>query len=249
MSLGVLLSISRSRYTLPVQFAFLLVNATGILLATAYNASTPDLYPDNAHHKLGWLLTWVVSAQVMIGVISAYSKQQERAYIPISSEAMAEHQRMEDLRFGEHYRFSNDSGQGTEPNTESLRSQSISSTGRDDYQLPDVRRQHEEEDHEAEKQDLRKANRLDRFLGRKLPGLLPSRILRVFRFFFDVVDRLVLILGFVALATGIVTYGGLFVSDNDVLALSCLITSRLVEKFSVDLPISSKAASSSGMAS
>jgi hypothetical protein len=213
MFLGVLLSIARSRYTLLTHFAFLVVNAAGILLSTIYNASTPDLYPNNAHHKLGWLLTWVVSAQVMMGVINAYTRKERVAYIPISSEAMAEHQRMEDLRFAETYRFSNDSGQGTEPNTESLRSQSISSTGTDDHQLLDVRLQHEEQDQEVEKQGLLNGGRLDDFLGKKLSGLLPSQALRVFQFFYDVVDRLILILGFVALATGLVTYGGLFVSD------------------------------------
>ena len=214
MFLGVLLSISRSRYTLLTHFAFLLVNAAGILLSTIYNASTPDLYPNNAHHKLGWLLTWLVSAQVMMGVINAYTKKEQPAYIPISSEAMAEHQRMEDLRFAETHRFSNDSGQGTEPNTESLRSQSISSTGNDDHQLLDVRSQHEEQDQEVEKQGLLNGGRLDGFLSKKLPGLLPSQVLRVFQLFYDVVDRLILILGFVALATGLVTYGGLFVSDQ-----------------------------------
>jgi len=47
-----MLSIARSRYTLVVQLAFLAVNALGVILVTIYNASTPDFYPNNAHHKL-----------------------------------------------------------------------------------------------------------------------------------------------------------------------------------------------------
>lgn len=211
-----MLSISRSRYSLPVQSVFLAVNAVGIFLVTIYNASTPDLYPDNAHHKLGWIMTWVLSAQIVMGVISAYTRRKEgghqgerAAFVPVSTEAMAEH----DLRHAETYRFSNDSGQGTEPNTESLRSQSISSHGSEDSQLPDVHQRHEEEDMEVEKQVLMRGSKVDQYLSKKLPGLLSSRALRVFQILYDVVDRLILIFGFAGLATGFVTYGGLFVRD------------------------------------
>ena len=215
-----MLSISRSRYSLPVQFVFLAVNAVGVLLVTIYNASTPDLYANNAHHKLGWIVTWVMSAQIVMGVIRAYTRrkegghQEERtAFIPVSTEAMAEHQRIHDLRHAEIYRFSNDSGQGTEPNTDSLRSQSISSHGSEDRQLPDAHQGHEEEDQEVEKQGLMRGSKVDQYLSKNLPGLLSSRALRVFQFLYDVVDRLILIFGFAVLATGFVTYSGLFVRD------------------------------------
>jgi len=128
-----MLSISRSKYTLSVQSVFLTLNAIGVLLATIYNASTPDLYPNNSHHKLGWLLTCIMGFQVFLGIVGTYAgderKRERGGFIPISTEAMAEHQRFHT----DTYRFSNDSGQGTEPNTESLRSQSISSTCEDNH--------------------------------------------------------------------------------------------------------------------
>jgi len=215
LPIGVMLSISRSRYSLPTQFLFLAINAVGVLLVTIYNASTPDFYPNNAHHKLGWILTWVMSAQVVMGVISAYARRKDErgAFIPVSAENIAEHQRMQNIRPTQIYRFSNDSGQGTEPNTESLRSQSISSTNSDDHQLPDVRREHEEEDQD-EKHGLMHGSKVDKFLSKKIPGLLSSRVLRVFQLFYDVVDRLILILGFMGLTTGIVTYGGFFIGPG-----------------------------------
>jgi hypothetical protein len=74
-----------------------------------------------------------------------------------------------------------------------------------------VRGEHEEEEQD-EKHGLMHGSKVDRFLSRKIPGLLSSRVLKVFGFFYDVVDRVILILGFVALTTGMVTYGGLFVS-------------------------------------
>lgn len=218
-STGVLLSISRSRYKLPVQLTFLATNGIGVFLITIYNASTPDFYPNNAHHKLGWILTWTVCAQAFMGIISAYAnrrggKNEERgAFIPISTEIMAEHQRLHGHRPSNIYRLSNDSGQGTEPNTESLRSQSISSASSDQHPLPKLRHE-EEEDEQDEKVGLVQGSRLDQYLSKKIPGMLSSRVLRIFEFFYNAIDRVILILGFVALTTGIITYGGFFVSPE-----------------------------------
>jgi len=208
-----MLSISRSRYSLPAQFLFLAVNGVGVFLVTIYNASTPDLYPNNAHHKLGWVLTWVMVAQVVMGIVSAYGIRKggddRGAFVPVSAANMQQHQRMHDLQAqADMYRFSNDSGQGTEPNTESLRSQSISSNTSDDIPLPELR---DHEDEEEEKAGLMHGSRVDRFLSKKIPGLLSFKVLRVFGFFYIVIDRVILLLGFVALTSGIVTYGGFFV--------------------------------------
>lgn len=214
-----MLSISHSRYTLPVQFLFLALNAVGVFLATIYNASTPDLYPNNAHHKLGWSLTWIMVFQVLIGIISAYagrkdSKGEEGAsFMPVSASAMEQHQRMQSPRLFS-YRFSNDSGQGTEPNTESLRSQSISSHGGDEF--PEVRQDAQENDDDVEKQGLMHGSRMDKFLSKRIPRMLSSKMLRLMRLAYGVVDRLILILGFVALTTGLVAYGGLFVSADQI---------------------------------
>ncbi|PQE27713.1 integral membrane protein [Rutstroemia sp. NJR-2017a BVV2] len=208
----VMFSISRSRFTLLMQFAFLAINAAGVLCSTIYNANTPDLYPNNAHHKIGWLLTWICCAQVVIGVISAYAghrdnKQKDSGYTPVSREAMAEHTRR--LQRNDS-RLSNDSGQGTEPNTESLRSGSSSVDGDEEITLNEP----EKDDAEVEKIALMKGTKIDKYLSRRLPGLISARILRVFEFAYNVVDRLILLLGFVAFTTGIVTYGGLFKGDR-----------------------------------
>jgi hypothetical protein len=213
-----MLSISRSRYSLPVQFVFLPVNAVGVVLVTIYNASTPDFYPNNAHHKLGWIVTWVMCAQVVMGVISAYARRKEdrEVFAPVSAENIEEHQRIYNIAQSHLYRFSNDSGQGTEPNTESLRSQSISSNNSDENQLQD---EHHEEEEQEEKHGLMHGSKVDKFLSRRIPGLLSSRVLQVFQLFYNVIDRVILILGFVALTTGIVTYGGFFVSHGSPLKL------------------------------
>ena len=73
-----MLSLARSRYRLTAQLVFLAVNGGGVLLGTIYNASTPDLYPNNAHHKLGWIVTWTVCAQVVVGLLSSVVGALER---------------------------------------------------------------------------------------------------------------------------------------------------------------------------
>ena len=221
-SLGIMLSIARSRYRLLTQCIFLILNTLGVTLVTIYNGSTPDLYPNNAHHKLGWILTWVMVAQGCMALISAYTgtwnknSVESSEYVPVSAEAMAEHQHLHSLRLKTHYRYSNDSGHGTERNTESLHSHSSSPLDEHiDLSLSNVRQEYEQELEEPkaeQKQSFLGGGRMDRFMSKKIPGVFSKRFLRFFEITYNVVDRLILILGFVAFTTGIITYSGIFVS-------------------------------------
>ncbi|KAK0101534.1 hypothetical protein ONS95_006700 [Cadophora gregata] len=217
LPISVMFSISRSRFSLPSQIIFLAVNAIGLFLATIYDASTPDLYPNNAHHKIGWVLTWMMSAQVVMGVIQVYARKDRRLataeFTPISAEAITEHQRMQSLTQARIHRLSNDSGQGTEPNTESLRSRSQSLTSADwTDSLPELEAGDEEE--MEEKHGLMHGTSVDTFLTSKDPDLISSRLLRVLKYIYNAIDRLVLILGFIALTSGIATYGGFFMGSR-----------------------------------
>ena len=213
-----MLSISRSRHRFLAQFMFIATNAVGVLLATVYNSSTPDLYPNNAHHKLGWVLTWIVVAHVLLGMLSTYvdrkhdgDVEERTSFIPISQAAMREHQRVNSLRFQDAHRFSYDSGHGTEPNTESLRSHSISSAGSEHVPLADVRDAIPDED-EHEKVQMLRGSKLDRFLSAKLSGTISSKLLRTIELLYDITDRYILLLAWSGYLTGWVTFGGFFVS-------------------------------------
>ena len=155
-------------------------------------------------------------AQIVMGVITIYTGRQEREpkYLPVSSEAMAEHHRWQGLRSPQAGRFSNDSGQGTERNTESLRSQSISSSGASEDQLPSPLERPRAGESNVERQGLLRGTKVDQFLSKRIPGMVSSRVLRVGQFLYDVVDRTILLVGFAALTSGIVTYSGLFVSNS-----------------------------------
>ncbi|KAL0936701.1 uncharacterized protein CTRU02_208916 [Colletotrichum truncatum] len=232
LPVAVMLSIARSRYTLALQFTFLAVNALGVLLGGIYNASTPDLYPNNAHHKLGWFVTWVVSAQVLIGLVGRvagalksgsgenYSRNEYQSFIPVSTAAMAEHHRINESPFAPHpYRLSNDSGQGTEPCTESLRSHSRSSSSNEiSPRVSDAHhKEYVEDDDDLEDglpmpMPMSRAGSSDRAnkILAKIAGKISSRVWKGLLFVYNLVDRTILPLGSVALCLGIVAYGRFF---------------------------------------
>ncbi|KAI1749043.1 hypothetical protein F4782DRAFT_542448 [Xylaria castorea] len=222
---AVMLSIARSRYTLAAQFLFLLTNAIGVLVGVVYNANTPDLYPNNAHHKLGWLVTWVVGAQVLVGLVgrvagmmsrssrSSHSKEEEQSFIPVSTEAMAEHHRMHKDMFSSPYRESNDSGHGTERNTESLRSASLSTmVGHESPIELNDRRQHYEEDEEDlvfKPAEMQSSSASQSFVA-KIVSKISGKAWKVIMFGYEFVDRTILILGYVTVCTGLITYARFF---------------------------------------
>lgn len=205
-----MLSIARSRYTLALQLAFAATNATGVLLAVIYNASTPDLYPGNAHHKLAWVATAVAGAQLAISVLGHVAGVMRRrapdedAYVPLSAASMAERERLQGSEFrGPCDRLSNDSGQGTEPRTESLRSGSLSEGA-----SPRLSKEYDESDLEdgpvmpAPRERLAFLRRAtDKISGRVWKGILLA---------YNIIDRTILVFGFVVFCTGIVTYGRFF---------------------------------------
>ncbi|KAL1852065.1 hypothetical protein VTK73DRAFT_9311 [Phialemonium thermophilum] len=220
----VMLSIARSRYTLILQFVFVLTNAFGVLVGTIYNANTPDLYPNNAHHRLGWIVTWVSLVQVLIGLLGRVSGKLTRAdksssaerqsFIPVATEPPEEHENFDQTRFPKfHRRLSDDSGHGTDAHSESARGNSLSS-GQLSPALPleDAGKElgdHEDDDLEAHLPVLHRLSAVQR-LAKKVAGKLSSRTWTALQFVYNFVDRTVLLLGSISLATGAATFGRFF---------------------------------------
>ncbi|KAI0394475.1 hypothetical protein F5Y17DRAFT_253735 [Xylariaceae sp. FL0594] len=225
---AVMLSIARSRYTLAAQCVFLLANAIGVLVGIGYNASTPDLYPNNAHHKLGWVVTWVVGAQVLVGLVgrvagvmssavhAGHGKEEEQAFMPISSETMAEHHRLDQQLFPSSYRQSNDSGHGTESNTESLRSGSLSTmVGLESpIELGEPRAHYGDDDDDDDSVPFKPAGMgvptKRQYLIARMASKISRRAWSVLTSGYDLVDRTILLLGYITLCTGVITYARFF---------------------------------------
>jgi hypothetical protein len=212
-------SITRARLALPVQFLFLIINGLAVLFGTIYNINTPDLYENNAHHKIGWIATWVMTAQVVMGLVFLYSGRTKQtsaaagergAFLPVTIESMAQHNQMHHTAGYSTYRWSGDSGQGTERSS-SHQSRDISPTDPSRYVKPEMEEDDEENDSVPQRRGFLRSTFVDRYLSQRLPGLLSQRVQRGLETVYGIIDRTILVLGFIALTTGGVTYAGIFV--------------------------------------
>lgn len=224
---GVMFSIGRSKLALPVQFFFLTLNGVGVVLGTVYNISTPDLYVRNAHHSIGWIATWIMTAQVVMSLLFVYAgrtKQElttfnERAaFLPASLHGV---DRLEERPYAE-YRWSRDSGQGTEPNSPRNQSCDFSTPASPEQQYTKPEDNCSDEDEDEEDIPLTQPRRphllhnslLDKYLSSRIPQMFSSKIHKSMEIAYEIIDRTILILGFIALTTGGVTYAGVFVSSH-----------------------------------
>ncbi|KAL5355182.1 hypothetical protein BJX96DRAFT_3256 [Aspergillus floccosus] len=218
LPIAVMFSVARSRYALPSQFLFLVANAFGLLVGIIYNSQTPDLYENNAHHKIGWIATWVISAQVIMALIFAYagrgesdsSSYERAAFLPVSTDDMLESPTYT-AGIRHEYRWSRDSGQGTERNSASLHSRPGSPSCSSPSEEFESFHKPEEEilEKPVERRGWLHSTFVDRFLASRVPRMVSSRVLRVLHIIYIVIDRIILPFGFISIATGAVTYGGI----------------------------------------
>lgn len=172
-----------------------------------------------------------MTAQVGMALIFVYSgrfkkplpvqSSERAAFLPISVESMAQHH---GGRYSD-YRWSGDSGQGTEgSSSENSRDASPADPTRREqqqqYQKPEADQEDEEDGmqdvaltHAPRRQAFLGNTFVDRFLSKRIPGMLSERPLKAMEIVYEVIDRTILILGFIALTTGGVTYAGIFVSE------------------------------------
>ncbi|KAJ5730715.1 uncharacterized protein N7483_005223 [Penicillium malachiteum] len=208
-----MLSIARSRLALPSQFLFLILNAFGLLLGIIYNNQTPDLYDNNAHHKIGWIITWVITAQVVLSLIFTYAGRgsskaksefyERAAFLPVSTD---EHLHTFPSAPMHEYRWSRDSGQGTEPGS-SIHSPGSPCDSPEDYD--GFEKPEEPLPAQPPARGWFHNSIVGKFLSNRVPGMVSSRVLRVFNTIYNVIDRIILPFGFVAITTGAVAYGGI----------------------------------------
>ncbi|KAL3468107.1 hypothetical protein BJX64DRAFT_273631 [Aspergillus heterothallicus] len=193
---AVMLSSARSRLALPSQFLFLAVNAVGLLIGIIYNTQTPDLYENNAHHKLGWVVTWIFTAQVVLALIFRYAGRGEAKNLP--------------SRDFEHATFLPVAGDEEERLYQDRETQ--------EYRWPDESTQAASSSSDAEYNDFDKPDQSHPesspprhwYHSRVIARLLSTRVLRISNLTSNIIDRLILPLGFTTIATGAITYGGIF---------------------------------------
>ncbi|KAF1839588.1 hypothetical protein BDW02DRAFT_1021 [Decorospora gaudefroyi] len=221
LPVAVMFSIARSRFTLPSQLAFLTANAIALMLGLVYDRKTPELYAGNAHNKIGWAITWIASAWVLMAFIQVYAGKSEahsmkdEAAPPMTTANMLRYQRVHDEELPDPSRWSDDSGQGTERNSASLCEHSRSaSVGSENQTFASPPRRYTDDDSDSfdgdsEKRGFLRNTSVDRFFSRNVARFAVGRTLTAIRFVSIVIERTILVQGFVAIASGTVVYGGI----------------------------------------
>lgn len=207
--LAVMLSIARSRFTLPAQLAFFATNATGIVASILYNQQTPDLYSGNSHHKGAWAITCIATAWFLMSLLKPYTKRSiDHEYFalstqPASQSAMAEHDRLHDLSKFRQQRWSRDSGIASQ-----VSSSRPSSLNSEFHRLPMHLMMEQQEDQDEQNMDeihepsTPEGTKFNRLLSLDFVSSLLNSL-------YVTLERFLIPLGFVALVTGTVAYSGI----------------------------------------
>ncbi|EFE38222.1 hypothetical protein TRV_07093 [Trichophyton verrucosum HKI 0517] len=216
LPVGVVFSVSKSRLALPTQFGFLVVNAVAVLCGIIYSNQTPDLYEHNVHTKIGWVATWVMVAEVVMGLLLAYSNGKSHArdnayervaFLSVDTNSGRNDSYSRDTN--RQTRWSADSGQGSDEHTYSPRS-GCSSFEHDRREAEDMAIPNLEASNKPSCQRLSPFGSLDRYLTARVPQLTSQRVLSALTLIHTIVERTILILGFFALTSGAVVYTGIF---------------------------------------
>jgi hypothetical protein len=218
MPLAIMLSVARSRWTLPAQGLFHVLNGLGVFTGFVFHHATEDLYERNAHHPLGWVLTWFTVAWTVTSVYTNHIKRSSNERI--IAEPTRDADVSNEMQYGGYFpqynddlsptRMSRDSGLGNS------RQNSQDSITQEKNQSSPLYPLAEEVDLDDEEKDTAAETR--GFLGLGQASVRTSDVLQktnrhasaIVRFVEVVLEKTLLILGFVALATGFVTYGGIF---------------------------------------
>lgn len=206
--------------TISVQIVFLIFNGLSLFTSLVYDAKTPDLYPNNAHLKMGWAVTFIATAWFLMTFVNLHLARTERVKQrhAMTAKNMAEYDNLHNHRW---------SGDSTDHDSATLysspRSPSSDSIPHHKLETSDEE-QGDDEDVQREDQGFLQNSSVDRFLSRKIPKISSGHALMAFKIVFTLIERTLPILGFVLIISGGVVYGGLFVSRQ----LQALIAERML---------------------
>ena len=199
-----------------VRSIFLALSGLGLVFGIIVNTKTADLYEGNAHHTIGWVATGMVVVHASIDVLLRFTKpprtdhseaaeSNERSCCPSISTI---HQNMYSRRSG----INGQDGGLSYPYSA--------------HQHPlSGERARSETDDDDESEDEYKSlvpgrrcalrnHLIHKYLPRRVPGWALSGMPRMLKFLHKVIDWTILVVGYVTLVTGGVTYAGIFVRER-----------------------------------
>jgi hypothetical protein len=206
-------SIARSRYTLLLQLAFFTLNGLGLFFGIVYNINTPDLYENNSHHTMGWVFTWLSLAWVFLAILNSYARRSSGHLQFAQNSALYERLPEVEEVTGE-TRWSGDSTLRSERRDSAVAESNTPTSERtavnfNDDLSPYSKASTPESD---ARPGLLRNTRLDQFLSQHLQRLGTGITGLLLRILHGLLERTLVIQGFTVLLTGVVTYGGIFVS-------------------------------------
>ena len=214
-----MLSLAKCRYTQFVRLGFTATNIVGVFCGISYKNQTPDLYPGSVHSAVGWIATGITATQISHVLVGPMAKLFNR--IAGRDEAKIGGYVLPPIRGN----FDDLQGHDDGPGLSRRKSFDVESlhVNMDDGDTSSDSPLYQEDLREAgfasgegtffEESDSDRALHHDSSVP---PSSKPdlTRTQRIMLLIYNVMDRTILIVAFVAFCTGIVTFGGLFVSPD-----------------------------------
>ncbi|TVY49974.1 putative membrane protein [Lachnellula occidentalis] len=205
LPISIMLNIAKSNLRYPSQIAFLGLHGIGTIFGLAYNSRTPDLYPKASHNGLGWVLSALIFAHFIIGIVrdsirrtsDSGTKDERAPFIAEATERMTREEERNMKASNQPSESSSSRAASPNPNL------SESPVDTDCEMLFDVHLYY----------NSRLEHRYDEPMtwNRRWANVSGSNLLvRILDLWFDIVDQGLLILGFIAICTGLVTMAGIF---------------------------------------
>ncbi|KAJ6264661.1 hypothetical protein Dda_0810 [Drechslerella dactyloides] len=205
LPVSIMFAVAKSNLHIPVQLVFLAVNGFAIFLSVIYNAQTPDLYPANAHHRMGWVVVAVLTAQTAVGVIFSVAKSRDGPATKEEDSSLMAAATLRYQRMGTVQRqgsWNSDSAHGGSDHSPTSRSPSMEDDG------PYM---HEDLDEHELKPVEEEEGRFEKLASKYVPRFSVAPIwIKVAHVGYQISQRLLLIWAFMLITTGVSTYTGAF---------------------------------------
>ncbi|EWC45564.1 hypothetical protein DRE_05422 [Drechslerella stenobrocha 248] len=200
LPVSIVFAVARSNLHVPAQFVFLVANGLAIFLAVVYNAQTPDLYPANAHHRMGWVAVAILVAQTTVGVIFSVAKSRDAVSIKAEDSSLMRAATLTYQRMDPHSEalLNSDSAHGSSDHSPTSRSPSLDLEGPYLEDADDLKPVEDE-------------TRFEKLANKYVPRFtVAQRWITVANVGYQISQRLLLIWSFMLITTGLATYTGVF---------------------------------------
>ena len=178
-----------------------------------YNAKTPDLYPNNSHHQIGWVSICVAVARIAIALTRSLGDLKMGRSLP--HKLMGQHRHCQSISSRDRAVDSYTAVHNDAPASSRNSSMSGSTDCEEDFSEGSMTYRYAEADRiQTEKRSLLHETAVVRVPSRVLLRTL-QKAARVVNVLSPIVDHAILLTGFLAITTGIVVYGGIFVGRRD----------------------------------